>query len=116
MDHFTRFCVGNHIISSAIWNARVKFFQRLTNLTINLGSMKNLQVLIYSELFKKKKKKYIYIYIYTRLQKRCNFKVYMIYICLLSSHQKGVDRKNNRGPFLQKERTIATVKPFEGFV
>ena len=46
----------------------------------------------------------------------CNFKVYMIYICLLFSHQKGVDRKNNRGPFLQKERTIAAVKPFEGFV
>ena len=59
---------------------------------------------------------YIYIYIYTRFQKRCNFKVYMIYICLLFSHQKGVDRKNNRGPFLQKERTIAAVKPFEGFV
>ena len=38
---------------------------------------------------------YIYIYIYTRFQKRCNFKVYMIYIyiCLLFSHQKGVDRK-----------------------
>ena len=34
MDHFMRFCVGNHIISRAIWNARVKFFQRLTNLTI----------------------------------------------------------------------------------
>ena len=61
MDHFTRFCVGNHIISSAIWNARVNFFQRLTNLTI-FGCMKNLQVLIYSELFEKKKKKYIYIY------------------------------------------------------
>ena len=58
---------------------------------------------------------YIYIYIYTRLQKRCNFKVYMIYICLLFSHQKGVDRKNNMGPFLQKERTIAAVKPFVGF-
>ena len=59
---------------------------------------------------------FIYIYIYTRFQKRCNFKVYMIYICLMFSHQKGVDRKNNRGPFLQKERTIAAVKPFEGFV
>ena len=34
MDHFTRFCVGNHMILSAIWNAGVKFFQRLTNLTI----------------------------------------------------------------------------------
>ena len=32
---------------------------------------------------------YIYIYIYTRLQKRCNFKISMIYICLLFSHQKG---------------------------
>ena len=39
-------------------------------------------------------------------------KVYIIYICLLFSHQKGVDRKNNRGPFLQKERTIAAVKPY----
>ena len=39
----------------------------------------------------------------------------MIYICLLFSHQKGVDRKNNMGPFLQKERTIAAVKPFVGF-
>ena len=32
---------------------------------------------------------YICIYIYTRFQKRCNLKVYVIYICLLFSHQKG---------------------------
>ena len=51
------------------------------------------------------------IYIYTRFQKRCNFKVYIRYICLLFSHQKGVDRKNNRGPFLQKKITTAAVKP-----
>ena len=37
----------------------------------------------------------------------------MIYICVLFSHQKGVDRKNNRGSFLQKERTIAAVKPLQ---
>ena len=45
IDHFTRFCVGSHMISRVFWNARVKFFQRLTR------SMKNLQALFYSELF-----------------------------------------------------------------
>ena len=62
-------------------------------------------------LVKLKQKKNIYIYIYTRFQKRCIFKLYMIYICVLFCHQKGVDRKNNRGSFLQKVRTIAAVKP-----
>ena len=47
---------------------------------------------------------YIYTYIYTRFQKRCNFKVHMIYMCLLFSHQKGVDRKKTIGGHFYKRK------------
>ena len=62
MDHFTRFCVGNHMISSAIWNARVTFFQSLTNLTI--WELWKIYKCLFIPNCLRKKKIYIYIYIY----------------------------------------------------
>ena len=53
MDHFTRFCVGNYMISREFGMHELIFFSK-TNKPNNLGSMKNLQVLIYSKLFEKK--------------------------------------------------------------
>ena len=58
MDHFTRFCVGNHIISRAIWNAQVIFFQRLTNLTI--WDLLKIYKCLFIPNCLRKNKKYIY--------------------------------------------------------